>query len=119
MKSKNYGDAEKLYHETVIDRDPSKTEDTEMLDLEHSFADMLMEQKKFLEAEPISRAVWERSKQCSGPPSDLSKKSHRQLCSILCALGKHREAETMHMRVYQGGEMNAWVLENGDGKALV
>ena len=113
-KAKNYDDAEKLYHETVTGKDPSKAEDTAILGLEQSFAGMLIEQKRFLEAEPISRAVWEKSKQCPGPPSEISKESHRQLCSALCALGRYRDAETMHLRIYQSEDMDAWALENGD-----
>ena len=112
--SKKYDDAEKLYHETVAGRELAKSEDTVILDLRHSFAEILIEQKRFQEAEPISRAVWEKNEQSQGPPSELFKKSHRQLCSVLCAMQKHKDAEKMHMLIYQRGEMDAWALENGD-----
>ena len=111
---KRYEDDEKPYHVTATGRDPTKSEDTAILDLKHSFAAMLVEQKKFQEAEPISRAVWEKRKQFPGPPSEIFKQSHRQLCSILCAVGKHRDAETMHRDMYQRNTMDAWALENGD-----
>ncbi|KAF6220931.1 hypothetical protein HO133_002612 [Letharia lupina] len=111
---KKYDDAKNLSHVTVTGRDPTKSEDTVILDLKHSFAGMLIELKKFQEAEPISRAVWEKRKQCPGPPSEVSKESHRQLCSVLCAVGRHRDAENMHRDIYQSGTMDAWALENGD-----
>lgn len=113
-EAKNYDDAEKLYHETVADGDPTKNEDIGILDLKHSFAGMLIKQKKFQEAEPIARAVWEKRKQCPGPPSEVCKESHRQLCSVLCAVGRHRDAEKMHRGMYQREIMDAWALENGD-----
>ena len=113
-EAKKYDEAEKLYHVTAMGRDPTKSNDTAMLDLDQSFAAMLVEQRKFQEAEPISRAVWENRKQFPGPPSEIFKESHRQLCSILCAVGKHRDAETMHRDTYQRDPMDAWALENGD-----
>lgn len=112
--AKKYEDAEKLYLETVTGRDPAKSEDTVILDLKHSFAGILIAQKRFQEAEPISRAVWAKMEQSRGPPSELLKKSHRQLCSVLCAVGKHKDAEKMNMLIYQEENMDAWALENGD-----
>lgn len=111
---KKYDDAEKLYSETVAGREPIKSENTVILDLRHSFAEVLIEQKRFQEAEPISRAVWEKMEQSQDPPSELLKKSHRQLCSVLCAVKKHKDAEKMHMQIYQRETMDAWALENGD-----
>ena len=111
-KSKEYNEAEKLYQEIKKERTPTENED--ILALSHSFAAMLVGQKRFQDAEPISRAVWEKRKEGPGPPSEVSKESHRQLCSILCALGKHKEAEDMQRNVYETGTMDAWTLENGD-----
>ena len=127
-ETKKYDDAEKLYHEivkqydgaenlndvTVTCKHPIKSENTVILDLKHSFAGMLIEQKKFQEAEPISKAVWEKRKHCPGPPSEAFKASHRQLCSILCAVGRHRDAEKIHLGMYQRETMDDWALENGD-----
>ena len=111
-KDKEYNDAEKLYQEMMKDR--SFTENENILDLNHSFAAMLVEQKKFQDAEPIARAVWEKRKQDPGPPSGVSQESHRQLCSILCAVGKNKDAENMQRAMYQAGTTDAWTLENGD-----
>lgn len=113
-EGRNYGEAEELYHETVRKYDDVEKEDTAILDLKFSFAAMLIEQERFQEAEPISKAVWEKREQCPGPPLEECKKSHRQLCSILCAVGRHKDAEKMHMMIYQSDKMDAWALENGD-----
>ena len=113
-EAKKYDDAEELFNQTMTGRHPTKSGDRVILDLKHHFAGMLIEQKKFQEAEPISRAVWEKWKQCPGPPSEDSKESHRQLCSILCAVGKHKDAEYLHRGIYQRETMDAWALENGD-----
>ena len=111
-KAKEYVDAENIYREIVVARDPTKSEDMVILDL--SYAAMLVEQKRFQEAEPVSRAVWENRKECSGPPSETSKQSHRQLCSILCAMRKTGEAEGMQRTMYGSEPKDAWTLENGD-----
>lgn len=93
-------------------RDPTENED--ILHLNHSFAALLAEQKKFKDAEPISMIVWEKRKEDPGPLSEVSKESHRQLCSILCAVGKYKDAEKMHTIMYDSEPMDAWALENGD-----
>ena len=108
----DYTGAEKSYQEIMEGRDPTESED--LLNLNHSFAAMLVIQGKFQDAEPISMTVWEKRKQYPDPPSDVFKESHRQLCSILCALGKHKDAETMQRSMYRPGTMDAWALENGD-----
>ncbi|CAD6576415.1 MAG: hypothetical protein ASARMPREDX12_007875 [Alectoria sarmentosa] len=113
-EAKKYDAAEKVYHETTTGRKPTQSGDTAILAVKYSFAAMLIEQKKFQEAEPISRAVWEERKQSPDPPSEVSMESHRQLCSVLCALGRHKDAENMHTRAYQREPMDAWALENGD-----
>ena len=111
-KDKDYTGAEKLYQEIMEGRDPTENED--ILELNHSFAAMLVDQGKFQDAEPISMTVWKKREEDTGPPSDSSKESHRQLCSILCAVGKHKDAENMQRSMYQSGIMDAWTLENGD-----
>ena len=111
-KDKEYNKAEKLYHDIMKGRDPTENED--ILDLNHSYAALLAEQKKFKDAEPISMIVWEKRKEDPGPLSEVSKESHRQLCSILCAVGKHKDAEKMHTIMYNSEPTNAWALENGD-----
>ena len=93
-------------------RDPTENED--ILNLNHSFAALLVEQKKFQDAESISMIVWEKRKEDPGPLSEVSKESHRQLCSILCAVGKYKEAQKMHSTMYDSEPADAWTLENGD-----
>ena len=111
---KKYDDARKLDHVTVTGRDPSKNEVSVILELRHSFAGMLMEEKRFQDAESISREVWDQRKRCPGPPSEVFKESHRQLCAALCAMKRHMDAEHMHRSMYQSKTMDAWALENGD-----
>ena len=125
---KKYREAEELYHEismkydvvgeihgvTEMGGEPNRNDVTKILDLRHTFAEMLIEQKRFKEAEPISKAVWERRKVCPGAPSEDFKKSHRQLSLVLRALRKLDDAERMHNDVYQKGSKDDWALENGD-----
>ena len=125
---KKYDEAEELYHEisktydvgeeihdvTERGREHDTNDDTKILGLKHIFADMLIEQQKFTQAEPISRAVWERRKHCPGPPSEDFQKSHRQLCFVLRSLRKFKDAEKMHNDMYQRGPKDEWALENGD-----
>ena len=113
-EAKKYDDAEKVYEDIWRDRDTIKSEDEVALKLKHSYAAMLLEQKKFQQAEPISRTVWEKRKQCPGPLSEFVKESHRQLCSVLCAVGKSKDAENMQRIMYQSGNSDPWALENGD-----
>ena len=93
-------------------RDPTESED--ILNLNHSFAALLVEQKRFQDAEPISMVVWEKRKEDPGPLSEVSKESHRQLCSILCNVGKYKDAEKRHAIMYDSRPTDAWALENGD-----
>lgn len=128
---KKYREAEYLYHEiskkydvggeiqdvTEMGREPNRNEVTKILDLKHTLAEMLIEQERFEEAEPISKAVWERRKVCPGAPSEDFKKSHRQLSLVLRALRKLNDAERMHNDIYQKGpkdDKDDWALENGD-----
>ena len=111
-KDKDYTGAEKLYQEIMEGRDPTENED--IVELNHSFAAMLIDQGRFQNAEPISMTVWKKREEVTGPPSDFSKECHRQLCSILCAVGKHKDAEDMQRSMYQPGKTDAWTLENGD-----
>ena len=113
-KAKDYDGAEKLYQDIMKGRDSATGEDEVILGLKHSYAATLMEQKRFPEAESISRTVWEKREQDPGPLSELSKESHRQLCSILCALGRYKDAEKMHRFMFQSEPMDPWALENGD-----
>lgn len=113
-EAKEYAGAEELYRETMTGRDLAKSEETVVLDLKYSFAEMLIEQKKFQEAEPISREVWEIRKRDPAPTSKDSEASHRQLCSVLCNVGKHKDAEYMQRIIYQKEPMDRWALENGD-----
>ena len=127
-EAKKYGKAEELYHEiskkydvgeeshyvTERGRESDRNEDTKIRDLKHTFAGMLIEQKRFEEAEPISKAIWEKMKHCLGQPSEDFKNSHRQLCFVLRALRKLKDAEKMHNDMYQREPKDDWALENGD-----
>ena len=113
-KAKDYDEARKTYHNIMMGKDYAESEDPAILGLKQSFAGILIEQKNFEEAEPIARAVWDKRKQCPGPPSDSTKETHRQLCAVLCAMGRYRDAEKMHRSIYQSETMDAWALENGD-----
>ena len=113
-KAKDYDGAENLYHDIMKARDATTDGDEVILGLNYAFAATLMEQKKFAEAESISQAVWEKRKQDPGPLSEHSKESHRQVCSILCAMGKYKDAEKMHRFMFPSDTMDSWALENGD-----
>ena len=111
---KKYDVGEELHDLTERGRGPDTKDDTKILGLNHTFAEMLIEQQKFAEAEPRSRAVWERRKHCPGTPSEDIQKSHRQLCSVLRARGNFKDAERMHNDMYQREPKDDWALENGD-----
>ena len=111
---KTYDVGEEIHDVAERGREHDTNDDTKILGLKHTFAEMLIEQQKFEEAEPRSREVWERRKHCPGTPSEDSQKSHRQLCSILRALGKFKDAERMHNAMYQREPKDEWALENGD-----
>ena len=113
-KAKDYDSAEELYNDIMKSRDSTTSEDEAISGLKYSFAAMLIEQRKFPEAESIARAVWENRKQDPGPLSERSKESHRQLCSVLCAMEKYKDAEKMHRFMFQSEIMDPWALENGD-----
>ena len=113
-EAKRYDEAENLYKEILNGKKPTKIEDEVVLQLKHLFAAMLIEQKRFQDAEPISQEVWEERRNCPGPPSEDFKESHRQLCSIFCALGRYKDAERMHRSMYNRDIKDPWALENGD-----
>lgn len=117
--AKQYDEAEKTYKDvlancrTEADADISET----MLNLKYSFVEMLIEQKRFNEAETVAEEVWEKRKG-HDPLPEASKMSHRQLCSVYGSLRKFEKAESMHRLVYdvyQEGSKDDWTLENGDG----
>ncbi len=113
-RAKDYSKARELYKEIVNSIDSARSEEEVILDLKYSFAAILIEQKKFEEAEPISKEVWEKMKKCPGSLPDVAKESHRQLCSVLCSVGKTKDAEYMHRSMYQRETRDPWALENGD-----
>lgn len=115
-EAKKYDEAEKLYRTITSDEDSAKLEDPASLDLRYSFAEMLMSQKKYEEAEPISRAVC--FKRRDAPQSEEFRMSHRQLCSILVKLKKYVEAENMQRPIYSLEPKNPWALENGDAACM-
>ena len=113
-EAKKYDEAENLYKEILNGKKPTKIEDEGILQLKHLFAAMLIAQKRSQDAEPISQEVWEKRRNCPGPPSEDFKESHRQLCSIFCAMGRYKDAERMQRSMYLRDIMDPWALENGD-----
>ena len=113
-EAKNYDAARGLYNELMKTRDSTKHADETFLDLQQSYAAMLIEEKKFPEAEPIIRAVWGKRTLCAGPSSEVVKESHRQLCFVLCALKRYEEAAGLHRTIFEGKMRGSWALENGD-----
>ncbi|MCJ1455818.1 hypothetical protein MMC28_006174 [Mycoblastus sanguinarius] len=112
--AKLYEEAESTYLD-VISHHPTDTDTPDaIVDLKYSFVQMLTEQWKFEKAEKIAREVWEKRKKFN-PLCEATKMSHRQMCSILGALGRFEECESMHRLVYHEGPKDAWALENGDG----
>lgn len=113
-EAKNYDDAGRLYNELIATRGPTQRVDEATLHLKQSYAAMLIDQKKFSEAEPISRAVWEERILSEGLASETLKESFRQLCSVLCALERYEEAADKHRTIYERERRGLWALENGD-----
>ena len=113
-EAKKYQEAETLYHEIVTDKELTMSDDPKIHEFKSSFVEMLMEQKKFEEAEPVSRCVWENRRGSSEDWSHHAKQSHRQLCSILRSLHRYDEVENMHRTMYHKATKDAWALENGD-----
>ena len=117
-----FNEAEKYYedllaHDLIED---TGAEIVTMLDLKQSYVDMLIKQGgRFEEAVGLAEEVWGKRKAADpvfGPVSDLSKESHRHLCSIYAALKRLDEVERMHKSAYDWykGRDDAWALENGD-----
>ncbi|KAM0803963.1 hypothetical protein BDR22DRAFT_704146 [Usnea florida] len=111
---KEYDVGEKLQDVTEKGREHGTNDGSKILGLKHTFAEMLIAQQRFAEAEPVSRAVWEKMEHCPGTPPEDFQKSHRQLCSVLRALGAFKDAERMHNDMYQREPKDEWALENGD-----
>ena len=106
-----------LAHDLIED---AGAEIVTILDLKQSYVDMLIKQGgRFEEAVGLAEEVWGKRKAAdpvSGPVSDMSKESHRHLCSIYASLKRPDEVERMHKLAYEWykGRDDAWALENGD-----
>ena len=108
--------AGKHYKDLLEDLMQENGVEKRVLDLKQSYVDMLIKQGgRFDEAVPLAEKVWEERK-CRDPTSDVSKESHRQLCSIYASLKWHDQAESRHRIAYEQykGLDHAWALENGD-----
>ena len=108
------------YYEDLLANDLIEDADAEIaamiLNLKQSYVDMLIKQgERFQEAGDLAEEVWDRRKNAD-PVSDISKESHRHLCSIYASLKRLDEAERMHKLAYEEykGREDAWALENGD-----
>ena len=107
------------YYEDLL-KDLIKDTGVEMgpriLDLKQSYVDMLIKQGgRFDEAVRLAEEVWHKRER-EDPMSDVSKESHRQLCSIYASLKRPDQAASRHRIAYEQwkGLENAWALENGD-----
>ena len=109
------------YYEDLLEHDcvENAAEETAamILNLKQSYVDMLIKQGgRFEEAVGLAEEVWVK-REAADPLTDLSKESHRHLCSIYTALKRPAEAERMHKLAYErykGRQDPAWALENGD-----
>ena len=109
-----YDKAETIYRDILTNHPTDADVSDTILALNFSFAEMLMEQKKFEDAETVAEKVWE-ARNARDSSSELCKMSHRQICSIYSSLGKFEKAENSHRIVYHQEPKDAWTLENGDG----
>ena len=108
--------AGKQYKDLLEDLMQDTGVEARILDLKQSYVNMLIRQGgRFDEAVPLAEEVWEERK-CEVSTSDVSKESHRQLCSIYASLKRHDQAESRHRIAYEQYKDldKAWALENGD-----
>lgn len=115
-EAKKYDEAETLYRTIISDENAAKLDDPASLDLQYSFAEMLISQEKYEEAEPASRVVCEKRR--DAPQSEEFKMSHRQLCSIMLKLRRYGEVENMQRPIYNQEPKDPWALENGDAVCM-
>lgn len=115
----DFDKAEKFYDDLLANdlAEDIGAENAEMiLNLKQSYVDMLIKQGgRFEKALGLAKEVWDMRKGAD-PVPDISRKCHRQLCSIYASLNKPEEAERMHKLAYEWykGREDAWALENGD-----
>ena len=88
------------YYEDLLEHDSVENAGAEtvamILNLKQSYVDMLIKQGgRFEEAVGLAEEVWVK-REAADPLTDLSKESHRHLCSIYAALKRPAEAERMH-----------------------
>lgn len=113
--TKDYEEVERLYQTIVVEKELEASDDPIILKIKHSYAEALLEQEKFKEAEVVSKAIWDKKKKnLDSPVPEETIQTHRQLCAIYSARGKFKEAVKMHRKVYDREPKDAWALENGD-----
>ena len=120
-KSAGKFDKAQEYYQDLLSNDLSDDPDAGIaamaLDLKQSFVNMLITQGgRSEEAVGLAEEVWDKRKGAD-PVSEISKESHRQLCSIYASLKRPDKAEKLHKLAYEeykGGQEDAWALENGD-----
>ena len=110
--ARKHDEVEKLHNDIVADVDLNVYDVPDLLAVRHSYAESLVEQGKFQEAEGISREVWQKRKKSM--QRDDSRRSHHQLCSILFALEKHHEARDLHRKIWEQRPRTDFGLDNGD-----
>lgn len=113
-----FGEAESIYREII---NPIPTSDRgSKSELMYEYAEMMMEQKKYEEAEHVARAVFEHRMsrvEAGGQWSQELMMSHRQLSSALChqdSPAKKNQAIRMHRDIWDDDFPHAWKAENGD-----
>ena len=110
---KEYEEAERIYRDILTNAPTDAPPSEPILGLRYNYAEMLIEQGKFGEAERVAEEVWQEWK-ARDPLSEAYKRSHRQICAVYCSLGRYGKAESMHRLVYHEGPKDEWALENGD-----
>ena len=118
LKTTRFADAEKIYHEimdalSVNDRGAKS-------DLMYEYADMMIRQERYEEAEEVARDALKHRKshvERGSPWSQDLKQSIRQLSLALChqnSPAKQREAIVMHRDIWENESLHDWRAENGD-----
>lgn len=112
--AKRFAEAEKTYHE-IMSSLPENDRGSKS-DLMYEFANMLIEQKKYKDAEMVAREVLEHRKLRSpGSPEFIL--SYRQLSSTLFhqqSPAEEKKAVEMYRDMWENGSPHDWKAENGD-----
>ncbi|MCJ1463069.1 hypothetical protein MMC07_001674 [Pseudocyphellaria aurata] len=115
---KRFAEAESIYHE-IIDPLPPQDRGAKS-NLMYEFADMLIEQKNYAQAEVVAQEALGHRKshvKTDGQGSMEVKLSFRQLSSALFhqdSEKKQKQAMEMHRQIWENDAPHDWKAENGD-----